>query len=715
MDTIAIKQEAARTKIHNLPAHLDPDAVKGLIARVAGQSYAAVFEVIPYEGEDDGVDAYRVSDCDGRLVIQATSGVAAAVAFNRYLQERCDAYIGPLTERLRLPVTPPPVGEPLAARSRFYYRYLFNYCTFGYTYAFTDWAAFERVLDYALLSGYNLILNPIGHEQVWRRVLPGLGYTQEEADAWIAGPAFTPWQWMMNMSGWGGPVLPGWCADQAALSKRFNQRLRSFGCGIVLPGYCGMVPRDFEQRFPGAKVVEQGGWCGYDRPSILLPEDPLFDRVADLFYTEQQALSDGTAYAHYYSTDPFHEGGNTGDIALDEYARRTYAAMRRHDPDAVWFFQGWQINPRREMVTALEPSQVLVANLLADNNLDGGGDNFGGRPWLYCTVNNFGGQRLLRGCPVRSLERPYEALGDAYTMVGVGYMPEGVEADEIFYDILADCAVREEAPAMDTWLAAFVHRRYGRCSDALLDAWRLLVRHVYTGDGITGPRESALLTRPSLDADRVSTWGSPVLTYDNRPLIEACRLLLTAYEELADVAPYRFDLADCVRQAVANHGWRYIDAMRHAYGAGDAQAFDTAADAFLALYPLQEAVVATSPRMLLGRWLRAARDRGHTTGEKAYMEWNARSLITIWADRSGAVELHDYAAREWQGLLADFYRPRWERFIRRVQIAMAAGTPIPACDAYEQEAAFTYETKAYPTEPFGDLRAAAEEALAQIG
>ena len=84
------------------------------------------------------------------------------------------------------------------------------------------------------------------------------------------------------------------------------------------------------------------------------------------------------------------------------------------------------------------------------------------------------------------------------------------------------------------------------------------------------------------------------------------------------------------------------------------------------------------------------------------------------AGREGAAQLHDYAAREWQGLLEDFYRPRWEAFLSRLEISLLTGTPLPEIHHYDEELPFTYAKKQYPTEPFGDLRAAVSKALAVI-
>ena len=53
--------------------------------------------------------------------------------------------------------------------SRFKYRYFLNYCTFNYSFAFADWPAWERELDWMALNGINLALAVNGTEAVWEK------------------------------------------------------------------------------------------------------------------------------------------------------------------------------------------------------------------------------------------------------------------------------------------------------------------------------------------------------------------------------------------------------------------------------------------------------------------------------------------------------------------------------------------------------------------
>ncbi len=710
MNKAEIKRIAGETKRRNIPFRLDESAVHGLIERIAGEKYSRVFE-IRQMASPDGYDAYELFCEEGKVRILAASGSAAAVAFDTYLKKYCGYTVGFLTVNGTLPEEPPLFSERIQNGSAFHYRYLYNYCTFAYSYAFSGWEEWERVLDRVILAGYNLVLNPIGHEAVWKKLLEKFGYSGKEVRKFLVNPAFLPFLWMMNMSDYGGDYPEWWFEERAKLAKKFNARLESFGIGIMLPGYCGMVPDDFKVRFPKSRPVDQGFWNGFPRPSYILPGDKMFDEFADAFYELQKETVNG-GNAHYFSVDPFHEGGISDGIDLKSYAKKIMAKMKEHDEQAVWFFQGWQQNPRREMLAALDKSDLLVGNLLADTNGESG-DNFGDSPWLYCNVNNFGAQHVMRGSLKRTLTKPHEyAEQEDCTMVGVGYMPEGVENDEVFFDIFGRIAMEKRAPTFKKYIPDFLQRRYGKTNENLIAAWTILAEKVYLADSSVYPMESVFCARPSLEVDRVSTWGMGCSrdAFEKTDILKAVRLLFTAYEDCKASESYRFDLVDILRQCNAMAGWKYAYAFLDAYKAGDKESFSTNAAVFFELFKLQEKLVSSDRHFLLGKWLEKARESGRNEYERRWLEFYARVQITLWSDeRSGY--FHEYAAKEWQGMLADFYLPRWEAFVSMLELSLYTGKALPVYKDYDREITFAYGRKSYPLQPITDTKAAVLAAL----
>ena len=55
--------------------------------------------------------------------------------------------------------------------AQYKYRYALNYCTYSYTMSFWNWKEWEHELDWMALNGVNLMLAPMGTEEIWQHVL----------------------------------------------------------------------------------------------------------------------------------------------------------------------------------------------------------------------------------------------------------------------------------------------------------------------------------------------------------------------------------------------------------------------------------------------------------------------------------------------------------------------------------------------------------------
>ena len=76
-------------------------------------------------------------------------------------------------------------------------------------------------------------------------------------------------------------------------------------------------------------------------------------------------------------------------------------------------------------------------------------------------------------------------------------------------------------------------------------------------------------------------------------------------------------------------------------------------------------------------------------------------------------QLHDYAHKEWNGLLKDFYYPRWKAFYDRLDSIVAGGKP-EEIDWYEFEKEWAYERNIYPVKAFSSPVDGARKAFMMI-
>ena len=148
---------------------------------------------------------------------------------------------------------------------------------------------------------------------------------------------------------------------------------------------------------------------------------------------------------------------------------------------------------------------------------------------------------------------------------------------------------------------------------------------------------------------------------------------------------------------------------------GDKTAFEKLASYFLSLIDMQDRLLATMPDFTVGRWINDARRLAPSELEKDLFEQNARLLVTTWG-RRGASEkgkLRDYAHREWNGLLRDFYRPRWEAWIAQ-QRDILDGKEVADIDFYAMDEKWVDARDAYSETPQGDPVEVSLEAIQLI-
>jgi alpha-N-acetylglucosaminidase len=111
-----------------------------------------------------------------------------------------------------------------------------------------------------------------------------------------------------------------------------------------------------------------------------------------------------------------------------------------------------------------------------------------------------------------------------------------------------------------------------------------------------------------------------------------------------------------------------------AWNAHDLAAFKVAEQQFIRLLMLQDRWTATNSAFRLDTWLGEARGMLPDENDKDLAEWNARAQITYWGPDSNPASLvHDYANKEWSGLLKDFYLPRWLVFFDYAEKRLKGG------------------------------------------
>jgi alpha-N-acetylglucosaminidase len=629
-------------------------------------------------------DAFRIRTEGGELVVQATDPSAAAEGLGWYLKYSCHRSMSHMGDNLSAVAPLPALEAPVSIESWARHRYALNYCTFNYTMSFYSWQDWEHELDWMALNGVNLMLVANGEEAVWRNTLLRLGYSEDEISRFIPGPGYTAWWLMGNLEGVGGPMTTGMIQDRSDMQKRMIARMRSLGIEPMVPGFYGMVPASLGQRLR-ARIVDQGKWAGFHRPGMLDPTDPQFARIAGIYYEEVKRLYGPDI--HFFSGDPFHEGGVMAGVDLARAGVGIQSAMQAHFPGSTWVLQGWLENPRKELIAATDKSRVIVQELFGEQTRNwetrGG---YEGTPFIWCCIDNFGERPGLFGRLQHYSDEAHRARTGEFGryLQGTGIMPEGIDNNPVAYDLVLELAWHGDRVDVGRWLAGYVEYRYGRADPDITEAWALFLRTAY-GDAGTGIPEDVLCARPAMPATAPSHWGSLALAYDPAVFARAVELFARAAGRFGDSETYRLDLAAFRLQALSNAALGVAGEVQEAVRRRNRAAFEDAAGRFMRLGADADHLLDTEPFYRLATHRSQALRYGSTDAERTNSLRNAMTLVTYWAgDDRNADELHDYAYKAWSGMMATYSMKRWQMCFDAVRSSWDGASSAPP-DYFEWE------------------------------
>lgn len=672
------------------------DALSALVSRTLGEAYADSIRFTVTGGKSD---FFELADgSDGTVTIKANCGVSAAAGLGYYLSRFCGIRITEQTGEYKLPAALPEINGIIRKETPHKVRFMFNYCTSGYTTPFFSRDEWQRELDFLMLSGVNCILDTGGYGALWVHFLERLGYTADEAKAYISPYCYEPWWLMGNIEGIGGTVADAWLYDQLDMARERIGYVTAMGGEVCAEVFTGALPSSFARTAakhltahgfgdPVPFMSDQGTWNeGFIRPNVLSPEYAGYHYIASLYYDSLEYMFGRTT--HKYCGDVCHEGGRIPDgMTAGGMARAIMDELKTHDTDAVWMMQGWFGNPMPEVIHGLggdrDSACVLDLTALAQPNYTDetrwGGREYGGTPWVYCDLNNFGGRTGMHGELDKMAEKIKKAADGSHFMCGIGAVPEGSFQNPVVFARLFDLAWDEECT--EKWLGRYVRSRYGTENDHAKKAWELLAGSVYKYPSADGTSRSCAITSYPLITDDLLSGKLYRRDYDPADVYAAAKELHLGCKEAADgnKAAYEYDLADVYRQAMTELADGHYRIMAEAVNKRDADAFDEAADRFLSCVRLCERFAAHNPDETMARWLGRIdewvtdeRNGDYSDYDKYMMKLDARAILTAWASRP----INFYAERLYAGLIGGYIIPMWEELISRLSSELHSGVEL---------------------------------------
>lgn len=619
---------------------------------------------------------------NGRLRIKANSPVSLCKGVYDYLKTNHLGIYSWSGSSLRIPSFFEPTG-PKRVESPFQHHYYFNVCTFGYTMAYWDWDRWEKEMDWMALHGIDMPLAYVAYEAIIARVWKKMGLPEAAINGFFTGPAHLPWLEMGNISKVDGPLNQDWYNRQVALQHKILKRMRQLGMKPICPAFAGYVPAEFKDHFPKADIMISKSMQFFSN-SMLSPYDPLFAQILTAYIQEWEKEF---GPCEYYQADSFNEvdipfppkGSQERVDLLATYGEKVYQAIKAGNPNAVWTMQGWMFGYQKEiwdyatleaLVSRVPQDKLLIIDLAADYNkhlwkIPFNWDKFQGffgKPWVYSVIPNMGGRCGLSGIiefyangHLTALQSPHKG-----NLVAYGFAPEGIENNEVLFELITDAGWRSSRTDLQEWLKEYSINRYGKYTPELAQFWEHLQQSVY----------STFTHRPLFNWQQTPTPFTEKFMQLNEAFFKAFEAFMACEKDLGDSPLYRTDRLEYMAMYLGGKAELLTRMIENEYLLGHPQQAQKYEGDFERLLLGIDQLLTLHPNWQFEKWLERARKAGKTEAQRNQYETNARRILTIWGP-----PLPDYAARLWSGLVRDYYLVRWKKYFE------SRRTGIPFDDA----------------------------------
>ena len=648
---------------------MDNNPVLNLVRRVSGNPNVS----LSYKIKDakDGRTYYKYAVDNGELKIVGSDKISICRGFYDYVKNNGMGMYTWSGNNISVPSSLPSVS-PVHVISPFENHYYLNVVTYGYSMPFWDWKRWEQEIDWMALHGINMPLTLVAHEAIMARVYKKFGLSDEEINSYFVGPAHLPFSRMGLMEKLDGPLNSDWYNDQIELQHKILDRMRSLDMKPICPSFAGFVPEGIKRIYPDVRIVKTH-WGGAFNNWMINPEEKLFSEMMTSFIEEWEKEF---GKCEYYLSDSFNEMEipfpDKGDPAryslLASYGEKVYSSIKRANKDAVWVMQGWMFGYQRHiwdyetlgaLVSRVPDDKMLLLDLAVDYNKHFWHSEvnweyykgFYNKQWVYSVIPNMGGKTGMTGVLDFYANGHLEALSSSNrgNLVAHGLAPEGIENNEVLYELVTDAGWSDHRMDVRDWLKQYSINRYGKAPAQLMKAWDYLLKSVY-GTFTDHPRFNWQF-RPGLVKN-----GSINISDDYFKGLES---FVAASEELKDSPYYLTDLCEMTAHYLGGKAEILTRQIDQEYLLGDTLQAHFLQSRFETFMLGMDRILSQHPTLRLDRWLSFASASGKTASQSNQYETNARRIVTIWGP-----PVDDYSARIWSGLVGSYYHGRWKEYYK---------------------------------------------------
>ncbi len=620
------------------------------------------------ENSDSTFFEYEVKD--GTLHITGSSAVALCRGFYDYAKKHGYGIYSWTGSNLKLPAE---LKDETKTRvvSPFEHHYNFNVVTYGYTMPYWGWERWEEELDWMALHGLDMPLSLIAYEAIVARVWKKMGLTDEEINNYFVGPAHLPWMRMGNISGINGPLDEAWYANRIELQHKVLDRMKELDMKPIVHGFPGFVPQAFKRLHPDLELVQTSWSGGAFHNWMISPEHPLFAEIGTEYIKEWEKEF---GKSKYYLVDSFNEmdnpfppkGSKERYDLLNYYGSQVYNSIKAANPDAVWTMQGWMFGYQREiwdyetleaLLHNVPDDKILLLDLAVDYNKHYWKTEvnwefykgFYNKPWVYSVIPNMGGKTGLTGVLEFYANGHLEALRSPNKgkLVGHGMAPEGLENNELIYELYTDAGWSSKEIDLNEWYENYSLNRYGAYPAAIKNTWEELEKSVY-GTFTDHPRYNWQFRPGNVAKGSINLADS---------FYKGLEEFASVAQDFKDNPLYMADLMEFSALYLAGKAEFLVYKIEKAYADGDVAKATEYEATFVKILQGIDKILYGHPVLRLENWVEYTRMQAKDDAQADKYESNAKRLVTIWGP-----PVDDYSARVWSGLIRDYYLPRWQHY-----------------------------------------------------
>lgn len=654
---------------HKKKPNEEVKSAMNVIHRLIGKEKADEIFVLTYKPEDDTFD-YSIDVRENKVFISGVNQVAICKGVYDYLSNACNSIVSWSGNRINIPEKLPLYSKKV--KSPYKYHYYLNVVTHGYTTPYWNWERWEKEIDWMALHGLDMPLLSGAHEAILLRVFRKLGLTQNEIDSYFTGPAHLPWNRMGNITKWDGKLPESFYEKQIKLNHQILNRVKDLGMTPIVPAFAGFVPKGIKRLYPNEPIQELN-WAGFSndyKAYLFSPDSEIFKKIGSMYIAEWEKEF---GKSQFYLADSFNEMdvpvSKDNEKALEElskYGEAVFRSINDVNPEATWVMQGWTFpfhkkdgeifwTPERlnALMAKVPKDKLLILDLANEYNvlewkIDPSWktyEGFFGKEWIYSFIPNMGGKSSFNGRLDLYASMSFEALNykNKGNLVGFGFAPEGIENNEIIYELLSEVGWEREKINLNQWIEKYAKRRYGNYSEKMKKAFQYFNASCF-GSFESHPRHTYQFSPTNYHSGTINNTEDFKLgvkfflecrdQFKGNKLYEA--------DAIAYTAQYLGVEVDELLNEFKDHGEKNMILLEKA----------------LSILSDIDRLLESHPNFTLKQWVDNARSWGDTAEEKDYYESNAKRLITSW----GGGELDEYAARTWSGLIRDYYMPRWKKY-----------------------------------------------------